>query len=242
MGNWITGGTAAGGASGKLVSDLFTSIKHRLRDPAGNAYKLPHLIATYNDVIDEVRAILIQLGADVVTAPITITGDGQAQEFELPADFLAFVPNNLRPRIPATATIDFAHGSALVHADQAGAGVEAPVSRVAAPARFVLVASGTTQRIRFDSIPEAGHQYDGLYYQQVPEATAENHTAVYTPWLGLLDPLIKRCLELYLREGLEYTNEARMAWRAQATADAKSLLGRRHVQTHTVNPSLYRGV
>ena len=76
----------------------------------------------------------------------------------------------------------------------------------------------------------------------VPRDIAEgNIGTTYTPWLGLLDPLLSRILEEFCREGLEFVTTKRDMWRARAEGDIVALLGIRHLDEVDSPPSMWKG-
>lgn len=227
----------SGMVGAQLINNLFNTLRAMFQDSGAEVYKNTLLVPLYNRVVEEINSVLMQLSAEIAMDRITVIGDGVNSTFELPANFLAFVPTQVRHRSPATATSNYTMGAALRQLDQFDTNMKQVVTDVAAPKGFVLVVAGDTQYIKFNSIPVENEIIDGLYFYQPTKATESNVASEYTPWAGLLDNLIMRMLEHYVREGLEFTNEARAMWVARTTADVAMLLGLRHLQTNTINPS-----
>lgn len=239
----IAGNPAPGSASLRTIATFFEELRTLLRDQAGNAYRPELMRVVYNRAVEEINGLLMRLGSPIATNVASVLGDGVSQDFLLPADFQAFEINQVRPRSPLTATTNFTHGTPLTHDNQLGA-VPTLTTRVGNPSRYKLVSGSSGQQyIRFDCKPTAGIYIDGLYYMTAPRCG--NLTAASTtmmPWHGLLDQLIGRTMELYLREGLEFTLEARELWRQRATDEVVTLLGMRKLQDRSTRPSTYRGL
>jgi hypothetical protein len=229
---------APGGGSARYISAALEDVWAALRDPAHNAYK-PDLMAVYlNRAINDVGELLVQLGADLGFGRLSIIGDGASQNYALPADFRAFVPGQLRPRSPEKAVTNYRSGAGLDHVDQLDV-PEQPLS-VGGPTQFCLASDGVTQYVKFSSIPAAGAIFDALYLPVYQRFTVNDFAGERMPFMGLLDSLICRTVELYAREGLEFTVDAREVWRARSEAEVSRLLGLRHLQTNTMVPSLWR--
>lgn len=224
------------------VGAMFDDTRTVLADPNENLYGDALLVAYYNRIQEEIAAILRQHGAEIAMSSGTITGDGSAQSYVLPTDFLAFVPSTFLPRSPITATSNYSHGAPLLHVDPMDRRFMTTPTAASSPTMFCLTTSGTSQYVKFNTIPTSGHLYDYHYWPTITKvAVGASLDTTSTPWLGLLDQLFSRSLEEYCREGKEFTTEHRALWRARAEADCVSLLGLRHLKVQQPNPSLWRG-
>lgn len=225
-----------------LVTRLFSDTRTVLHDIEANLYDNTLLLPLYNRAISEINSLLVMLQADVAITTGNITGDGVNYSFALPANFLAPVPGQFKPRSPETATNNYTWGRALEHYDRMGTQLTALPTTVAAPSRFHIISDTTAQYAVFDSIPPSGYIYDLLYFTVPTAVTATTLSTAVVPWLGFLDNLVSRSLEEFAREGKEFTSDKRALWRARAEADISMILGLRHLQTQERIPSLFRNM
>jgi hypothetical protein len=223
------------------VDLLFTSIKHLLLDSNGNELSPELLAGHYNDTIDEILPVLMVLGAPVAMTRTTITGDGTSQTFALPSDFRAPALGRMLPRSPRDAAADYTYGTALEQVDEVSPRIKQASTEVRDPGIFCLYVAGAEQRVRFDAIPPTGYLFDFGYYPTPTPLAVGAEDSTVTPWLGLLDPLIKATIQLKARAGQEFVGEARELWRQRAMADAVTLLGLRKLDDRRLAPSLFKG-
>jgi hypothetical protein len=226
----------------KIISDLFTEVRSVLRDDNANSYPDALMTNYYNRAITECWSLMVALGADVVMTHATITADGSAQDYLLPADYRALVIDKVQPRSPATATTNYTWSRPLQHVWLRDSPIVAFSSTVSTPNAFCTYTSSMDQYLRFSSIPPAGEKYDYSYYPLPASVTTGTIVSTFTPWLGLLDTLLSRILEEFCREGLEFVTTKRDQWRAKAEADIIALLGLRYLSEQVVNPSMFRNM
>jgi hypothetical protein len=235
----VAGPGDAGGA--RYIEAVLNQIWIDLRDPNHNAYTADVMRGAFNRAAQEVADVLVNIGAEVAQRSLTIVGDGVHQDYALPGDFRAFVPETVQPRIPRTALTNFERGRFLRHMGPHA--IKVTPTGTADPTAFCLVTTEEGQFIRFERVLPAGTFIDARYLPLPPFYGPEVDLGkTRMPWLGLLDPLLQRTTELYLREGLEFTVEARALWRARAEAEAIGLLGLRHRQVRVSNPSIWSGI
>ena len=224
----------------QLVSTLFTEVRTALRTKrSATVYETDLMVVLYNRALGEIWSILVRLGAPVVFGYNHLVGDGAAQDFELPTDFRAFVDNGLTPRVPITATSDYARGRALTQVTFSDARIRVAPSGTGSPLYFALFVNSGLQYVRFSAIPPAGHYYDYAYLPVISKVAEGTISSTYTPWLGLCDELLARTLEEWCLQGLEFSISKHQLWRARAEADLAETLGLRGLHPRKTTPSCW---
>ena len=225
-----------------IISALFDEVRIVLRDENENMYKDPMMVGYYNRAVYECWSLMNQIGGEIAMTDNTITTDGLAQSYVLPYNFSTFVPHSVLPRSPRTATADYTHSRYLDQISSNDLTMTGSPTITASPRRFAITLDGTSQFIKFDTLPPAGEYYDYRFYQTPQHITVGDIDGMSTPWYGMLDPLLARILEQLCREGLEFITSKRDLWRAKAENDIVELLGLRHLTDVNLTPSLWRGI